>query len=144
LLRGIDETDHRSRLPCTNDGRHLAPLVRDDAYGMVRLADGIGVKTFPILESCIRRCREQHFHSPLVVSFDLVKRHEKQAMANHSQTVERLAERGGLSWLELLLVLTDMPLYGEYADRFKGKSEGEIFRVVSNVLMHEFSAAYAS
>ena len=101
------------------------------------------MKTFPILESCVRRCREQHFSSPLVVSFDLVKRHEAQAMKNHSQSVERLAERGGLSWLELLLVLTDMSLYGEYADRFKGKTEGEIFRVVSNVLMHEFSKAYA-
>jgi hypothetical protein len=101
------------------------------------------MKTFPILESCVRRCREQHFASPLVVSFDLVKRHEKQAVANHGQTVERLAERGGLSWLELLLVLTDMPLFGEYADRFKGKQEAEIFRVVAIMLMHDFSRAHA-
>lgn len=100
------------------------------------------MKTFPILQSCVARCREQGFHSPLVVPFDLVKRHERQARTNHSQTVERLAERGGLSWLELLLVLTDKPLFGEYADRFKGMREGEIFRTVSVVLMHEFSAAY--
>lgn len=101
------------------------------------------MKTFPILQSCVRRCREQHFSSPLAVSFDLVKRHEKQALVNHSQTVERLAERGGLSWLELLLVLTDMPLFGEYADRFKGKREAEIFQVVAITLMHDFSTAYA-
>lgn len=101
------------------------------------------MKTFPIHEGSVRRAREQHFHSPLVVSFDLVKRHEARALANHDQTVERLAERGGLSWLELLLVLTDKPLFGEYANRFKGATEAEIFRVVANVLMHEFSAAYA-
>ncbi|SOY56839.1 hypothetical protein [Cupriavidus taiwanensis] len=100
------------------------------------------MKTFPILESCVRRCREQHFSSPLVVSFDLVKRHEAQALANHGQSVERLAQRGGLSWLELLLVLTDKPLFGEHADRFKGKTEAEVFRVVAIMLMHEFSAAY--
>lgn len=101
------------------------------------------MKTFPILKSCVRRCREQHFSSPLVVSFDLVKRHEKQARANHGQTVERLAERGGLSWLELLLVLTDQPLFGEYERRFKGKAEAEIFHVVAISLMHEFSTVYA-
>jgi hypothetical protein len=100
------------------------------------------MKTFPILDSCVRRCREQHFHSPLVVPYDLVKRHEKQALANHGQTVDRLAERGGLSWLELLLVLTDKPLYGEYARRFEGKPESAAFQTVAITLMHEFSAAY--
>lgn len=102
------------------------------------------MRTFPILHSCVLRCREQHFHSPLVVSFDLVKRHEAQAMTNHSQTVERLAERGGLSWRELLMVITNKPCYGEYWDRFDGVREGDIFRTVAITLMHEFSAAYAA
>jgi Asp-tRNA(Asn)/Glu-tRNA(Gln) amidotransferase B subunit len=103
------------------------------------------VKTFPILNSCVRRCHEQHFSTPLVVSFDLVKRHEKQAMANHSQTVERLAERGGLSWFELLMVLTDSGSSSEYFKRIRDRNltEAETFRIVSNVLMHEFSTAYA-
>ncbi|CAE6712899.1 hypothetical protein R75461_01142 [Paraburkholderia nemoris] len=104
------------------------------------------MKTFPILDSCVRRCREQHFSSPLVVSFDLVKRHEKQAMTNHSQTIERLAERGGLSWFELLMVMTDKGPTDEYWTRIEGMklTEGEIFRIVSINLMHEFSAAYAA
>jgi hypothetical protein len=101
------------------------------------------MKTFPILESCVRRCKEQHFMSPLVVPYDLVKLHEQQALQNHGQTVDRLAARGGLSWFELLMVITDKPLFGEYASRFKGKTEGEIFRNVSITLMHEFSKAYA-
>jgi hypothetical protein len=103
------------------------------------------MKTFPILDSCVRRCREQHFSSPLCVSFDLVKRHEAQALRNHSQTVERLAERGGLSWFELLMVMTDSSSSSEYFKRIQSMNltEGETFRIVSNVMMHEFSAAYA-
>jgi hypothetical protein len=104
------------------------------------------MKTFPILNSCVRRCREQHFQSPLVVSFDLVKRHEAQAMKNHGQTVERLADRGGLSWFELLMVMTDKGSTDEYWKRIEGMklTEGETFRIVSNVMMHEFSTAYAA
>ncbi|MDE7243098.1 MAG: hypothetical protein K2O18_03850 [Oscillospiraceae bacterium] len=33
--------------------------------------------------------------------------HENQALRNHSQTLERLAERGGLSWNEILPILRD-------------------------------------
>ena len=41
------------------------------------------------------------------VDFQLVADHGKQAQANHYQTVERLAERGGLSWCELHAVLSN-------------------------------------
>lgn len=41
------------------------------------------------------------------VPLDAIKSHEKQAIINHNQTLERLAERGGLSWVELLFVLKD-------------------------------------
>lgn len=104
------------------------------------------MKTFPILNSCVRRCREQGFHTPRVVLYDLVKRHERQALENHSQTVDRLAERGGLSWFELLMVMTDSSSRSEYFQRIEGMrmSEGEIFRIVSNVMMHEFSKAYGT
>lgn len=34
--------------------------------------------------------------------------HEKQAIYNHSQTLERLSERGGLSWYEILCILQDV------------------------------------
>lgn len=52
---------------------------------------------FPILGS------EPKEYIPL----DIVKSHEKQAIRNHSQTLERLAERGGLGWVEILFVLED-------------------------------------
>lgn len=43
----------------------------------------------------------------LTVPFAAVKAHEKQARINHGQSVERLKERGGLSWSELAAVLGD-------------------------------------
>jgi hypothetical protein len=41
------------------------------------------------------------------IPLDIVKPHEKQAIRNHGQTFERLAERGGLDWVEMLFVLED-------------------------------------
>ena len=41
------------------------------------------------------------------VPWALVEPHEKQAWKNHGQTLERLAERGGLDPTELLAVLED-------------------------------------
>ena len=52
---------------------------------------------FPILGS------EPKEYIPL----DAIKPHEKQAIRNHTQTLKRLAERGGLGWIEALCVLED-------------------------------------
>lgn len=35
--------------------------------------------------------------------------HEEQAMANHGQTLQRLAERGGLAWSEAWAILSEVP-----------------------------------
>lgn len=39
------------------------------------------------------------------IPWSLIAPHEGQALANHQQTLERLAERGGLSACEALLVI---------------------------------------
>lgn len=39
------------------------------------------------------------------VPWRLVEPHRDQAMQNHGQTLERLAERGGLDWAELFAVM---------------------------------------
>ena len=52
---------------------------------------------FPILGS------EPKEYIPL----DIVKSHEKQAIINHGQTLDRLSQRGGLDWVEMLFVLED-------------------------------------
>lgn len=44
------------------------------------------------------------------IPWSVIEPHEKQAHRNHSQTLKRLAERGGLSWTEAFLALTDQQL----------------------------------
>lgn len=52
---------------------------------------------FPILESS-----RKHLPTlPRGVPWEFVAQFEKQAQSNHSQTLKRLAERGGLCWTEL-------------------------------------------
>lgn len=60
---------------------------------------------FPILQL------PQHRYIAEYVPYEVVKEHESQAMKNHGgQTVDRLAQRGGLAWDELYCTLTDSPL----------------------------------
>lgn len=47
---------------------------------------------------------------PRSLPWRLVEPARKQAMANHKQTLERLAERGGLAPAELLLALSGLDL----------------------------------
>lgn len=44
---------------------------------------------------------------PAGVPWAVICAHEKQAQANHGQTLRGLANRGGLSWCEMLAVLED-------------------------------------
>ncbi|MFC5391644.1 hypothetical protein [Bosea vestrisii] len=71
-------------------------------------------RMFPILLSSVRsadvarQIRDASF--PFVVAgcpFALIAKHEAQALTNHGQTLERLAERGGLSAAEAVAVLED-------------------------------------
>lgn len=54
-------------------------------------------KMFPILKT-----RPKEY-----IPWDIIAIHEKQALENHGQTLEKLAERGGLSWTETYFVLID-------------------------------------
>jgi hypothetical protein len=51
-----------------------------------------------------RRNRQPY---PRGVPWSLVGSHERQAQKNHSQSLERLSQRGGLSPLELWCVVND-------------------------------------
>lgn len=46
---------------------------------------------------------------PRSVPWSMIEPHERQARINHDQILERLAERGGLTPLELRRVLEDRP-----------------------------------
>lgn len=58
------------------------------------------MKTFPVLNS-----------GGETIPWEAVEPHRRQAAQNHGgQSLERLAERGGLSWGELYYTLTDSPV----------------------------------
>lgn len=65
-------------------------------------------KRFPIHSSEWRR----NPFLPRSVPWSLVEGHEAQAQVNHYQSLERLAERGGLSICELWAVCTDRRFNG--------------------------------
>lgn len=68
-------------------------------------------KTFPIIEPYGPLERKQHgdFRIPRWIRWSLIEPHREQARLNHGQTLERLAELGGLCPHELVAVLTDNP-----------------------------------
>lgn len=57
------------------------------------------MNTFPVLNS-----GGQSIH------WDAIEPHREQAQKNHYQSLEQLAERGGMTWRELYYVLTDTRL----------------------------------
>jgi hypothetical protein len=46
------------------------------------------------------------------IPWSMIAPHEAQARSNHSQSLERLAERGGLASVEALSILDDKPFFG--------------------------------
>jgi hypothetical protein len=86
-------------------------------------------RLFPVLESSRKRLGSTF---PKSIPWEIIAPHERQADINHGQTLERLAERGGLSWSELDAVLNDT--------RYKGR----IFmlpREEDDLREHELKAA---
>lgn len=61
------------------------------------------VKEFPMLP-LDRKEREEFPNFPTSIPWDLVEPHRAMAMRNHDQTLERLAERGGLSPEEFYMI----------------------------------------
>lgn len=62
-------------------------------------------KRFPVLRSWNER-KYQDLGVPRDVPWSAVAPHESQALENHNQTLQRLAERGGLDVRELAAVVT--------------------------------------
>lgn len=60
-----------------------------------------GRREMPVHPGCVKR----HPDLPKSVPMALFLPHEKQAQTNHGQSLERLAERGGLDWIEMDWIL---------------------------------------
>jgi hypothetical protein len=54
-------------------------------------------ETMPVHPGCVKR----HPDLPKSVPMLLLAPYEKQAQTNHAQSLDRLAERGGLDWIEM-------------------------------------------
>lgn len=65
--------------------------------------DELAGREFPILLHWRIRAKAGKRSIPWAV----IERHKRQAQRNHYQSLERLAERGGLSWCEAAAVLED-------------------------------------
>ena len=65
--------------------------------------------TFPVLWPYIRAqiSAAECLGCPRSVPWDMLNEHRRQCFANHGQTPERLAERGGLAPSEMVAVLED-------------------------------------
>ena len=62
------------------------------------------MKLFPIMAEYGGRIKTK---TTDYIPYKVIEKHEEQAMLNHYQTLERLAERGGLSYTEAIAVLED-------------------------------------
>ena len=61
---------------------------------------------FPFLVEYTERRAHEEAGLPKGVPWSFVEPHEDQALSNHEQTLDRLAQRGGLGADELLAVVT--------------------------------------
>lgn len=59
------------------------------------------MKLFPIM------AQYRHTKTTEYIPYAVIAPHEQQALRNHMQTLQRLSERGGLSYCEALAVLED-------------------------------------
>lgn len=72
-------------------------------------------KRFPVLNQQAGR-RSQQKQMPRTVPWEFAERFRKQAEENHSQTLERLAERGGLAPEEMWLAAHGHGLFKVHID----------------------------
>lgn len=48
-------------------------------------------------------------HTNENIEWNIVEPYRERALINHGQTLERIAERGGLDWYEMFCLLLDKP-----------------------------------
>lgn len=74
-------------------------------------------KTFPVICRFSQYSRQQQIRlevlTPRAVPWDFIAPHEAQAQRNHDQSLERLAQRGGLSPYEMVMCVRGRGLDGE-------------------------------
>lgn len=67
------------------------------------------MKLYPVLSKDRRSSPPPH-----TVPWEWIAQFERQAVANHGQTLQRMAERGGMGWCEILAIATGQNLRGAF------------------------------
>lgn len=83
------------------------------------------MKLFPIMAEYGGRIKEK---TTDFIPYEVIAYHENQALKNHYQTLQRLTERGGLSYDEVLAVLEDRN-YSRVEQRI---AKEKVFNIISN------------
>ncbi len=91
------------------------------------------MNTFPVMKSQLKAERTESAHWPETVPFALVQAHADRCQRNHSQTPQRLKERGGLAPTELIAVLLDQPYH-----IYHGSDEDAIVDILAIVQKFKF------
>ena len=65
------------------------------------------------------------------IPWEMIKSHEKQARANHGQSLKKLAERGGLCVTEAVAILNDRGWVEQYPD----------FKIGSGISSEDYAVA---
>lgn len=73
-------------------------------------------------------CKFPILNAGVDIPWAIIELHNKQAWANHGQSLERLAERGGLGWGEALAVLEDRKY--KYID--EGVARKQVLEIIAN------------
>lgn len=69
------------------------------------------------------------------IPLELIKTHERQALRNHGQNLDTLAQRGGISWSEAFAILNDI----SYPSREEYVSEEYYKEKVKEIWDHRYS-----
>ncbi len=64
----------------------------------------------PIMKSYSRKDKEKYKNIPDSIPMSIMESHEPRAIENHGQTLQRLAERGGLAPEEAYCILKNLNL----------------------------------
>ncbi len=89
-----------------------------------------GARVFPILRDTYRARHRDRLRS---IPWGLISPHEAQAKQNHNQTLERLAQRGGLSAREAMAVLSgdSWSAWGDVSAEEAERQLGELVAVAA-------------
>ncbi len=93
------------------------------------------LRMFPIL---VPR-RPQASAWPTRIPWKMIQPHEQQALANHDQSLETLAARGGLGPSEMLAVLLDRPL--QWVTRLTDQESADILWLIRRALVFDDGSA---